>query len=127
MLPAPVRRFLQRSIDSIEHLEIVLLLQHHRTRTWTGADVATALQLSPRAAAADLETLAQRSLLDVRIDEDVRYRFAPATPELTAVLKQVAECYRDRRGEVVAAVANRRQALRDFSDAFRIRKDRQDG
>jgi hypothetical protein len=127
VLPTRARRFLQRRIDNVEQLEIVLLLQHHQQRTWTGAAVAEALQLSPRAAAEHLETLARRALLDVRIGGDVRYRFNPATPELTATVKQVADCYRDNRTEVVSVVATNRRSLRDFSDSFRIKKDEQDG
>jgi len=122
-----VRRFLERRVDNIEQLEIVLLLSQYSDRSWTAADVASSLRLVERAAAAHLETLAARHLLDVRLGHDVRYRFSPATPELSAIVKQVAETYRDQRSEIVAFVSARLQSLRDFADAFRLKKDRDDG
>jgi hypothetical protein len=128
VLPPAVRRFIEARIDSIEQLEIVLLLYRYPERSWTARDIADTLRLSPRAAARDLEMLARRNLLDVRLGDTVRYRYAPAVPELAAAARAVAECYRDKRTEIVALVAARgRRSLRDFADAFRITKDRDDG
>jgi DNA-binding MarR family transcriptional regulator len=124
VLAPRVRRFLERRVDNLEQLEITLLLYQHQHRSWTANDVADALRLSTASAAQHLEILGQRALLDVRIDEDVRYRCGPATADLAADVKQVAEAYRDARREVVAFVLSLgRRSLRDFSDSFKITKD----
>ncbi len=124
MLSTAVRRFLERRIDNVEQLEILLLLQHRSERSWSPARVADALQLTTRAAAAQLEALGQRNLLDVRIGADVLYRFSPATPELSEVVARMVEAYRDHRTEMLKIVTARRlRALRDFSDAFRLGQD----
>jgi hypothetical protein len=123
VLSPVVRRFLERRIDDVEQLEIVLLLQQHAERWWAAADVAPALRLVERRAAKQLEILGGRHLLDVRLSDDVRYRFSPATPELEAAVKQVADSYREHRAETVAFVSRGRRSLRDFSDAFRIKRD----
>jgi hypothetical protein len=127
VLPFPVRRFLERRIDNVEQLEIVLLLHQNPDRSWTAADVGAALRLDERAAAQHLETVARHNLLDVRLGDAVRYRFGPSSTDLMAAVRQVAEQYRSRRGEVVAYVAARRRSLRDFADAFRLTKDKDDG
>lgn len=126
MLPPGVRRFIERRIDNIEQLEILLLLHRLGERSWSAEEVAEALRVTPRAAARHLEALTGRNLLDVRLGDEVRYRFAPAVPKLTTETKALADCYRERRSEVVALVAATRRSLRDFSDAFRI-KGKRDG
>ena len=124
MLPLRVRRFLERRIDNLEQLEIFLLLHHHPQRSWTATDVADTLQLLKPRAAELLEMLCQGALLDVRVDEDVRYRYCPATPELAADAKLVSDAYRGSRGDVAAYVLSPgRRSLRDFSDSFKLTKD----
>jgi DNA-binding MarR family transcriptional regulator len=127
-VPAAVRRLLERAVDGVEQLEILLLLYHHAERSWNAEGVADALRLTPRVVAAHLEALAQRDLLDVRIAGEVRYRFAPATRAQTAAIVQLAAWYRDHRSSILALVSTRRrQSLQDFADAFRIREDDVDG
>jgi len=127
-LPPVVRRFIDQRIDNVEQLEILLLLYREASRYWDVAAVAQAVYLTERSAEGHLETLAGRNLLDVRLTESVLYRFSPAPPELTLDVKQLAESYRERRGELLALLApRRRKSLQDFSDAFRISGGRKDG
>lgn len=127
MIPPAVRRFLDQRVDDVEQLEIVLLLQRHSDRSWSAADVADALRLTTRRVEQQLEALAGRELLDVRLGGDVRYRFKPATDALASTTRQLADCYRDRRSEVVSFVSSRGlRPLRDFSDAFRLKNRKPD-
>lgn len=127
-IPAELRRFLDKSVDGVEQLEILLLLYHHGDRSWDADSVAESLRLAPRIAAAHLERLAGRDLLDVRIGEEMRYRFSPVTDRQTTMVKRLAASYRENRSAVVALVTARRlRALQDFADAFRIREDDTDG
>jgi hypothetical protein len=127
VIPPAVRRFLDQRIDDVEQLEIVLLLQRHGDRSWSAADVADALGLGIRRVEHQLEALAGRDLLDVRIGGEVRYRFKPASDTLAATARQLADCYRDRRLEIVSFVTTRGpRPLRDFSDAFRLKNRKRD-
>jgi hypothetical protein len=84
VIPPAVRRFLDQRVDDVEQLEIVLLLQRHGDRSWSAADVADALRLGTRRVEQQLEALAGRDLLDVRLGGDVRYRFNDARPAAAA-------------------------------------------
>ena len=89
--------------------------------------MADALRLGTRRVEHQLEALAGRDLLDVRLGGDVRYRFKPASDTLASMARQLAECYRDRRLEVVSFVTTRGlRPLRDFSDAFRLKNRKHD-
>ncbi len=112
-ISADVRRFVERRIDRIEQIEILLFVRRDTARFWTAADVGQALDLSERRVTDDLETLARRGLLDVRIGSEVVYRFSPATPALLQDVQRLAEVYADRRSDILAFVS-RRRSLRDF-------------
>jgi hypothetical protein len=75
-----------------------------------------------------LEHLSARSLLDVRIAESVTYCYKPTREELAKHVEEVVRAHYFHR-DVVAAVLSSRpgDAARLFADAFRLRKDKQDG
>jgi hypothetical protein len=124
VLPDVVRRFLEQRVDDAEQLEIILLLHHHQDRSWSAVDVATTLGLGSRRVEQQLEALGSRGLFDVRLGGDVRYRFRPVNDEVSAAARQLAECYRERRADVVAFVASRgARPLRDFADAFHLNRN----
>jgi hypothetical protein len=123
-IPGPAREFLHQCIDSVEQLEVLLLLQRTPDKSWTADSVADALGMARHAAAAALEGLGSRNLLDVRIAEGVFYQFRPGTPDLDAAARSVAQSYREHRALVLAIVAGRPSTtIRDFADAFRLRDD----
>ena len=122
-----VRRFIARRIDSAEQLEVLLLLYRDASRYWDAAGIADALLLPERGVERHLEALGGRNLLDIRLTQSLLYRFNPEPAELALEVKQVAEAYRERRGDVLALLAPRRKSLKDFSDAFRLSRDPADG
>ena len=114
-------------MGTVEQLEIILLLQRHAERSWDAAEVGEALGLDQRDVAHHLEVLGGRDLLDVRLGDDVRYRFSPGSPGAAAAARRVADAYRVNRGAVLAFVtARRHQSLKDFSDAFKLTEDDDD-
>lgn len=124
-LPDDVYRFLQGNIDSVEQLEALLLLRRGSERGWTADEVAQALygQRSPMLHL--LAALAGRGLL--RELEPATFRYAPRSAALHDVVGRVAETYRDRRVAVISLIASKPiQNVRAFSDAFRIRRKKED-
>jgi hypothetical protein len=81
--------------------------------------------VAERLARATLERFAQQNLLDIRISDDVRYRFQPGTDQLETAASAFAAAYRRDPALVVQYVAEsaaETDSLRDFADAFRIRR-----
>jgi hypothetical protein len=120
-VPADVHRFLTGSIDSVEQLEVLLLVQRTPDRYWDAAGIADHLGLRQRDVAGSLEALARKNLLDVRLGETIKYRYEPATAPQRDVVQQINELWRDQRQQIVAAVAIERDGLNDFSEAFHLR------
>lgn len=123
-LPAAVTAFLDAHIDSLEQLELLLAVMQAPQRWWDAAAVSAQLGVHPDAARRALEHLAAHNLLAIRVTGDVRYQYQPGRPELAEAARLVADVYRLRRVAVLQAVTQpERRSLRDFADAFRIRRD----
>ena len=123
-LPAAVTAFLDAYIDSLEHLELLLLVMQTPQRWWDAPAVGAQLGTHPDQARRALEHLAARNLLAIRVTGDVRYQYQPGRPDLAEAARLVAATYRERRVAVLQAVTQpERRSLRDFADAFRIRRD----
>ncbi len=123
-LPPLVRAFMSDHITTLDELQLLITCVYSEDRWWDATAVARELGVSAVAARHALDHLASRNLLDIRITGDVRYRFHPGTDELRDAALVVAETYRANPAGVINLVAGApRRSIRDFADAFRIRKD----
>jgi hypothetical protein len=107
-LPASVREFITDHVRSIEQLEILLLLHKDIERWWSAEGVAEELRTSPRSAAARLEDLASRNLLDVRTADGLFYRYRPVSPVVDSAVRATAQAYRERPAAVGTLIYRRR-------------------
>lgn len=121
--PAAVSEFVTAHLSSLEDLQVLMICIEGPGRWWDAGSMAREVGVAPGAARRSLDQLARRNLLDIRITDDVRYRFAPGTPELEATAQAVAAAYRRNPISIVQLVDTSRRSLRDFADAFRIRRD----
>ena len=122
-LPSDVVQFVNDSIDSIEQLELLAMLIESSHRWWDAASAGRALGVNPGAAERDLERLATRNLLAVNLGNEVSYRFEPGSGGLRATSEAFAAAYRNNSRALLRLVAERqKRAVRDFADAFRIRR-----
>ena len=119
-VPADVRAFLAEYVDSIEQLEILLLLRGYPDRHWTAEETAARLYGNPQSAARRLARLRENRLLAAAADAP-GYRYDPASAELAAAVDRLAETYRERRVAVTTLIASRpMDNVRAFSEAFRL-------
>ena len=124
-LPEDVRQFLHQHIDSVEQLEVLLLLWRTPNRGWTSEEVATAVYSHPSSVVRRLALLLGHGLLRER--EPGCYQYAPRTAEQHETVTRVDHMYRERRVAVITLIASKPiENVRAFSDAFRIRKKKED-
>ncbi|MEO6064318.1 MAG: hypothetical protein ABIP49_00865 [Lysobacterales bacterium] len=121
-----VRRFLASSISSVPQLEALLLLcaDGGAARDWDGATIASRIYQSERDSLALLDELAGLGLLERVCEAPLRFRYAPGSPEISAVVREVAAAYATHLVEITQFIHAKRdvKAVR-FADAFRWRKE----
>lgn len=121
MLTAGAREFARTRLGSILQLDIALLLRTSGNSWWTADRVAEELRVGVDLARQALESLASRNLLDVRIANDLAYRYAPWHESAARIMTEIAANHYEAR-EIVARGAAGSVAAR-FADAFRVRKN----
>lgn len=120
-LPDDVVQFIGERIDSVEQLEVLLLLHQHSARDWTAEAAATVLYSQPSSVGRRLAILQLQGLLDVTDEAAPAFRYAPKTPEIHETVNRLAAAYKERRVSIVGLIASKpMDNVRAFADAFRI-------
>jgi hypothetical protein len=127
-VPKDIREFITRYLPSVEHLETFIVLQRNTTRSWNAVDVSSELRIPESTAADVLERLASDNFLDVKISNEILYRFNPATAALEAASARCAEFYvRERIAMINTVMTAALGPMHDFAEAFRIKKGKRNG
>jgi hypothetical protein len=124
-VPREVRRFIAGNIDSVGQLEVLLLVRSDPERHWSAAEVSWALRSGHSWAEVQLEYLRVEGLLVAGENNDPRYRYEPARPELAPVITRLSEAFESQRADVIRLVFSQRpsERLRAFSEAFLLRSE----
>lgn len=118
-----VKRFIAAYIDSVELLEVLLLLRSHANE-WSAESVSQEIRSSPTSVTKRLTDLCDRGLLSMKDSRPPLYFYKTRTDELDGAVRELAEAYRERPTRVIELIFSKQtDTLRDFSDAFKFRKD----
>jgi hypothetical protein len=124
MLKLDLIEFIETSIRSLDELHALVTCAREPERWWDAPALCAETGMPAAVADQALENLARRNLLDVRIGGTLRYQFSPASSGLQASVIDLLDAYYKNPVAITRTVAaSRNRYLRDFSDAFRIRRD----
>ena len=127
-IPKDIREFIARYLPSVEHLETFIVLQRNTTRSWNATDMAAELRIPESTAADVLERLASDNFLDVKISNEILYRFNPATASMEDLSARCADMYVRQRIAIINTVMTASLGpMHDFAEAFRFKKDKAGG
>ena len=115
-----LREFIVKQIESITHLEALLLLRENPQQEWTDDFTAKRLYISEAEAARVLENLQQNGFLTT---SGTGYQFGCETPELEEIVTRLAELYRQKLIPVTNLIHSKQNRIQEFADAFKLRKD----
>jgi hypothetical protein len=121
-LPATLRAFLYACIDSVEQLEVLMLLRMSGEPR-TARTVAREVGITDAQARASLDTLTARGLVHATIRAtEISYTFRPASETLASYCSELAVKLASARSDVLQFVASLPPpAIRAFATAFRLR------
>jgi hypothetical protein len=119
-IPGDVRDFILRHIDSVAQLEALLLLRGNPDETWNVNTMARRLYAGEQEIVEVLTRLCEDGLLSVT---DGIYHYDCA-PDLRCVVDRLAAVYSRHLIPVTNMIHAKPRRIREFADAFKIRKDR---
>jgi hypothetical protein len=119
-IPDDLRDFIYEQIESIAHLEALLLLKGDREQDWTPERAAQRLYISVEQAASVLASLAERGFL---LGAAGRYRFSCRADDLETMVSRLTRAYREKLIPVTNLIHSKPNRIREFAKAFRLRKD----
>lgn len=121
-IPEDVLRFIERHIDSIPHLEALLLMWAQPAASWSAAELATRLYIEPGRAHGVLSDLARNGFIEpVAGPAGTVFHYVSAWDD-AQVLPQVDAAYRNHLVYVTGLIHSKAsRAVRDFARAFRFK------
>jgi len=120
-----VQGFLMAHIDSIEKLEVLLLLRARTEREWTASEVALELRITELSATGRMEDLTASGLLISDGGRPERFRYSPVSSEDVRSIAELAAAYAERRVSVITFIFTKPQShVQGFADAFLLKKRR---
>lgn len=120
-IPAEIRDFLLRYIDSVGQLEALLLMRKYPDENWDSGKMAHRIYTGQQEAAELLARLAQDGFLNA--SESV-YRYDCNDAERRRIIDRLAEIYARQLIPVTNLIHAKPRRIRQFADAFKFRKDR---
>ena len=121
-----VDRFVLTEIDSVPHLEALLLLFNSRPKMWSIDEMGQSLFVRNEVAYRILESLEQRNLIAAAPRVSDTYFYNPDDESRNRLLEDVDAVYRKEVVRISSIIHSKAPAgLRDFARAFRLKKDKE--
>jgi hypothetical protein len=120
-----VDRFILAQIDSVPHLEALLLLFKSRPKPWSIDEIANSLYVHDDVASKILDGLLQRNLIAAGPDGGEARFYIPDNAMISRLLEDVDAAYRKEVVRISSLIHSKGSGgLRDFARALRVRKDK---
>ncbi|MGA7853401.1 MAG: hypothetical protein WCA15_08745 [Candidatus Acidiferrales bacterium] len=121
-----VYRFIFEYIDSVPHLEALLLLWNSRPAKWAPEDLAKRLYIDRSAARQLLQDLNREEIIAPVPESAEQYCYESKSPEMDRLIATVDATYRNQLVRVSTLIHSKASsAVRDFARAFRFTKKRE--
>lgn len=118
-----VDRFIQDEIDSVPHLEALLLLWSSRLQSWSEEELAKRIYLENSVAMTILQDLQRRGLVAAPPGDPRQFRYVSG--ERDALLAEVETAYRTDLIRISTMIHRKAPpAVLEFARAFRFTKER---
>lgn len=118
-IPADIRQFVLRHIDSIAEMEALVMLSTSPQAWWDAQQVATRLYISVAEAERVLGRLAAQNLFK---QAEGRYRFARLHEDDAATVERLTEMYAKQLISITNLIHGKRSSrIQEFAEAFRLR------
>ncbi len=117
--------FILRNIESIPHLEALILLWNSRPVAWTVDELSSRLYVKPQHVAGILRDLVELQLAEERQEPPTRFAYFQRSERQNELLQLVDTAYRRDLVQITNMIHTKRVSpLDEFARAFLIKKER---
>ena len=119
-----VDRFILEQIDSVPHLEALLLLFNSRSKAWSPDEMSKSLYVRTEVASKILDNLLHRNLIAAVPNQADLFFYSPDDESRNSLLSDVDAIYRKEVVRISSLIHSKASAgVRDFARAFRFKRD----
>jgi biotin operon repressor len=116
-----LKKFIKEKIQTVLRLEVLLLLHHQQTRSFTVAEVANELGFEKEDVNGQLTALEAIGVVVESNPDKPKYRYHPLNETLRSMVDQLAAGYSKQRVPILSVIlAEHPDRTRLFAEAFRI-------
>lgn len=116
--------FVDEYIDSVPHLEALILFWNSRPVGWTAEELASRLYLPVEQVALIIRDLARMELVREVSSEPQKHAYFPCDQEQDETMHRLDAAYRRDLVRISGAIHSKASsAVREFARAFRLRKE----
>ena len=120
-----VYEYILEKIESVPHLEAVILLWNSRPVGWAADELASRLYVPSERAVEILQDLIRQQLVQQTAGSPPRYSYLPRSDEQNEWMFRVDTAYRREIVRISTMLHTKASpSVREFARAFRIKKDR---
>jgi hypothetical protein len=118
--------YILEKIDTVPHLEAVMLIWSSRPVGWTAEELATRLYLPTEKVIGILNDLVRQQLVQQNPSSPTKHSYLPRNAEQDEWMYKVDVAYRRELVRISTMLHTKTSAsVREFARAFRIKKDRE--
>jgi hypothetical protein len=117
--------FIHENLDSVPHLEALILFWNSRPVGWTCDDLASRLYIPSEQVSGVIRDLVRFQLVQELAGSPPRYSYLPKSEEQNELMRLVDDAYRRDLVRISTMLHSKASSpVREFARAFRFRKER---
>jgi hypothetical protein len=117
--------FILEKVDSVPHLEALILFWNSRPVGWTHEEMASRLYVEPEQAGGIVRDLIRLHLVQEIPATPAKFSYLPRSAEQDDLMQRIDEAYRRDLVRISTMVHSKASSpVREFARAFRFRKER---
>jgi hypothetical protein len=119
LIPEDIRQFIITGIDSVAHLEALLLLRTGVQEVWSIPVVAQRLYITEQETAQVLTRLCDQGLISINGSDPRLFQYHPQSAELARMIDRVAEVYKTHLVPVTNLIHSKPHTrIQELADSF---------
>lgn len=128
-VPAHVTQFVFEHIDSVELLEVLILMRNLPEKAWSSEQLSNELRSTQKSVSSRLTTLRDKGFIVESPENKGTYFYKPEIAEQIPTIDALAEIYKIKRHKIYELIFSPVKKIRFFADAFMLGKqnDKKEG